>query len=74
MQVLFKEALRIKELKLGHESHLVAGATVNLAGCYRKQNRFDECEPLLKEAMRIWEALGNKQQDYAQALNSLGTM
>ena len=47
---------------------------MNLAGCYRKQNRFDECEPLLKEAMRIWEALGNKQQDYAQALNSLGTM
>ena len=50
-EAMYKEALRIRELKLGHESLGVAKTLNNLAGLHEKQDRLADAEACFP---RLW--------------------
>jgi len=52
-EAMYKEALRIRELKLGHESLDVASTLNNLAGLHQKQDRLADAEAMYKDAVGI---------------------
>ena len=54
-KAMYKEVLRIRELKLGHESLDVAGTLSNLAALHAKQDRLSDAEATYKEVLRIRE-------------------
>ncbi len=65
-EAMYKNALRIAELKLGHESLGVAATLNDLALLHSKQDRLADTEAMHKEALRIYELkLGHESLEVA---------
>lgn len=69
---LFKEALEVREAKLGDDSEEVALSLNNLAAVYQAQGRYEAALPLFKKSLAVMERVHGK--DHPQvgiALNNL---
>jgi tetratricopeptide (TPR) repeat protein len=69
----FREALRIRELRLGERNDLVAQAVHGLGVALFRQHRYDDAQPLYERAQQIWTSNhgGNEHKQYAKDLNQL---
>jgi len=66
------QVLGIRKKKLGEEHPRYAASLNNLAELYRTMGRYDQAEPLYKQALVInKKALGEDHPDYATSLNNL---
>ena len=64
----------IQEL-LGDRHPNVATSLNNLAGLYQSQGKYEEAEPLLKQALSLsQELLGDRHPDVASSLNNLAML
>jgi tetratricopeptide (TPR) repeat protein len=72
---LFKQALAIREQRLGVDHPDTATALDNLALLYYTQGKYGQAEPLFKQALAIREQrLGVDHPDTAESLNSLASL
>ncbi len=72
---MFKNTLRILELRLGCESVQFAAVLSDLGRLHEEQGRHEESEQLLKEALRITKkVLGDQCLDVATSLRNLGEL
>jgi tetratricopeptide (TPR) repeat protein len=70
-----KDFLALAEREHGLESAETARALNNLAASYQAMGRYDEAEPLYRQAIEITgEALGTDHPDYAIRLNNLALL
>lgn len=70
-----KEALRLREQRLGRNHPSVARALAGLAAVYQEENEYGKARPLLERAIRCFEAAGATEKDgMAGALNNLGML
>ena len=66
------QALEIKQSKMHPDTAI---SLVNLASVYRKQGKFAQAEPLLREALEMRKKVqGEHHPDYAESLSSLAAI
>ncbi len=73
-ETLIAEALEIRERALPADHPDVLGSVNQLGVVYRRQNRLDEAEPLLRRVLAAREAKGGDPVAVALALNNLGNL
>ena len=70
-ELLYREALEIRQRALGREHPDVAQSLNNLAELYRAQGDYEQALPYLEQSLVIWREIGDKAGE-ATALNALG--
>ncbi len=73
-ELLYSQALGIRERTCGPADAGVAPILSQLAKVYVDQYRYEEAEPLLSRALTICEAPGHDQSDLADVLSNLGVI
>jgi CHAT domain-containing protein/Tfp pilus assembly protein PilF len=69
---LLREVLRIRQKSLGPEHPLTAQTLNNLAELYVSMGDYARAEPLLQEALRIYQKLGPENRATVNSLGNLG--
>jgi tetratricopeptide (TPR) repeat protein len=74
-ELLYEQALTIREQQVGPEHPDTATSLNNLAALYYTQGKYEQAEPLYKRALAIWEQqLGPEHPKTATSLNNLAAL
>ncbi len=74
-ELLYQQALKIRQRQLGDDHPDVAGSLNNLANLYHAEGRYSKAKPLLQQALEIRQRqLGDDHPDVATSLHNLAEL